>query len=622
MLLLLLLLLLLSQMVHKGHSVKCAGNNPIHVPSEWYQPGEIIIGGIASHTVYILPNVSFKEHPSKDWVKFPLVVTKFYQHILAMVFAVEEINENPSILLNVTLGFHIYDSNSIAMMTYRATLDLLCNSLQFFPNYNCGIQKKLVAVIGGLSSATTAHMAKVLSLYKIPQRIAFNNSAGDEIRFNERGELEAGFDVTNLITFPNQSYVRIKVGSLDPQDPPKKVFTIDEEKIQWHEEFTKVPPVSVCNDCCQPGYQKITKEGAPSCCYTCSPCQEGKISALEGSTGLREISPQMDAILSKIDTNGGGAFPLLAKATFQLLLFSDTDSCYQCSDDQHPNEAQNRCIPKIVSFLSYEEPLGISVALFAISFSLVTSLVLGTFIKHRDTPIVKANNRSLSYTLLISLLLCFLCPLLFIGQPGKVICMLRQTSFSITFSVAVSSVLAKTMTVLLAFLATKPGSRMSKWVGKRLATSIVLCCSFVQVGISTAWLGSAPPFPDFDMHSLADEVIVECNEGYATFFYCLLAFMGLLAVISFTLAFLARKLPDAFNEAKFITFSMLVFCSVWVSFVPTYLSTKGKYMVAVEIFSILASGAGLLSCIFFPKCFVIMMRPELNNKEQIIKRNK
>nr|XP_033771511.1 vomeronasal type-2 receptor 26-like [Geotrypetes seraphini] len=395
---------------------------------------------------------------------------------------------------------------------------------------------------------------------------------------DENGDLATGYNIMNLIFLQDTTLKHQMVGRYNPYAPPGQDFTIDEKAIVWESSFTQKPPQFRCTPSCHPGYRKLTREGEPICCYDCIRCADG------------EISNQ-----------------------------TDMDTCTTCPDDQWSNQKRDACIPKVINFLSFKEPLGITLTSIIMLLLLITAVILGIFIYYRDTPIVRANNRQLSYILLVSLILCFLCSLLFIGHPEDVTCILRQTTFGITFSIILSSILAKTFTVVTAFHATKPGSKLHKWMGSKVSNFIVISCSLIQIVLCLAWVFTAPPFAYLNMRSEIGTILIECNEGSVIAFYCVLGYLGLLACISFIIAFLARNLPDSFNEAKYITFSMLVFCSVWISFVPTYLSSKGKYTVAVEIFAILISNTGLLGCIFSPKCYIILLRPERNNKKNLRK---
>ncbi len=58
---------------------------------------------------------------------------------------------------------------------------------------------------------------------------------------------------------------------------------------------------------------------------------------------------------------------------------------------------------------------------------LLTIVTFAIFFKHRDTPLVRASGRELSYVILAGLLVCFLNTYILLAKPGTVVCLLQRS---------------------------------------------------------------------------------------------------------------------------------------------------------------------------------------------------
>uniref|UniRef100_A0ACB8G7L1 Uncharacterized protein n=1 Tax=Sphaerodactylus townsendi TaxID=933632 RepID=A0ACB8G7L1_9SAUR len=105
--------------------------------------------------------------------------------VLSFLFAIRDVNRNPNLLPNVTLGYSVYENFGSARMTYNAMIDLASSGQENIPNYSCGPPNTVLAVLENAATEISVLIANVMGIYKIPQiSYAFvSHALQDEAQF-------------------------------------------------------------------------------------------------------------------------------------------------------------------------------------------------------------------------------------------------------------------------------------------------------------------------------------------------------------------------------------------------------------------------------------------------------
>ncbi|XP_039981929.1 G-protein coupled receptor family C group 6 member A-like [Xiphias gladius] len=391
---------------------------------------------------------------------------------------------------------------------------------------------------------------------------------GKNYTFDSRGDLNSGYDVIlwrqTSPTFMDMYYIVAR-------------YSIETHSLTFISQQTYRDVISVtgdvisrCSNSCAPGYRKQSAQGQPVCCYLCHPCPVDHFSNI-----------------------------------------SDSTECHLCNTEtDYSSMGSDRCFRKKPVFLSWDDKYHKVLLAFTALGALLTIVVGIIFLARWNTPVVRASVGPICILLLASLLSTFVSVILFGGKPNPWQCQARQVLFGLSFTLCVSCIMVKSFKIILAFEFDPSIKSVLEKLYKPYI--IITACMAGQVLICALWLSFKSPMPKWELLKNKEERLLFCNETSFTAFGAMLSYTGVLALICFGVAFKGRKLPQSYNDAKFITFAMLIYFICWIIFGPVYVTVTGRYLPTVEMVVILISAYGILFCQFFTKCYIILFKPEAN----------
>ncbi|KAG7177027.1 Metabotropic glutamate receptor 3-like 1 [Homarus americanus] len=616
------------------------------------------------------------------------------QPLEAMLYTLDQINEDPDLLPGVKLGALVMDSCNAPNLALNQTLGFIKGYLaghnkyhqsEFTcgdgsaPTYRGGEFDKVVGVIGGQQSSVSVQMASVLRVIELPQisylstsatlsnkdrypfflrtvpsdttqaqailrvlqdfkwtyasivyssgeygeggfhqllkkaseynvcfptphhRLSSDDSEDDykrvvtalikgkandvsnsTFRFVSSGSGPARYSVLNYQHDDHYAYSWTKVGTYTNTTGATAELHLDMDSVKYRD--SQDFPESSCGIPCKPGQAKILM--TDKCCWYCKNCQ-----------------------------------------SYQYLN-TTTQLCVDCGECMKPEVGQEKCVDKEEKFIDYKNRWAITSLAFA-SIGIFSTVLVGViFWVHLDTPVIKASSRELSYILLGGIFFSFVMSFVIVAPPSRMTCGLtRFFSASSTPSATPPSPPRPTLGFrgIFSRISQKSPEGEAKFTSPFSQVVIVSLLVSVEVIINVVWLLMHNPDIKY-MCDRASDFRTRICGGLDDYTYIVgLIYPSLLVLLCTLYAIKTRKCPDGFNEARYIAFTNYTTCLIWLVFVPLYLSTGSSDDIRIVTLAMFLSLGGFvqLGCLFFPKVYIVLFKPEKNTRDVImsVKRN-
>jgi metabotropic glutamate receptor 6/7/8 len=236
------------------------------------------------------------------------------------------------------------------------------------------------------------------------------------------------------------------------------------------------------------------------------------------------------------------------------------------------------CQPIPIVKLEWHSPWAVIPVFLAMLGIIATIFVMATFVRHNDTPIVRASGRELSYVLLTGIFLCYIITFLMIAKPDVAVCSFRRIFLGLGMCISYAALLTKTNRIYRIFEEGKKSVTAPRLISPTSQLAITTCLIAIQLLGVFIWFGVDPPntIIDYDEQKTVNpdqaRGVLKCDITDLQII-CSLGYSILLMVTCTVYAIKTRGVPENFNEAKPIGFTMYTTCIVWLAFIPIFFGT-------------------------------------------------